>query len=420
MLPVVFDPLWRLAPGAADLLLAQLQRVEQRQRRRRAADAARYADSVDCLAANLSAAHLAAPGHAVTVPTHTTASARSPVFGRGFNAALETAERAGLLVRGRAGPFSTVRLSPAGLEILPPPTWAGLRVAAAPSPLLLRGAKDARGRAPALPVPDTPETRRMAAEVRTLSEWLGGIPVTLAGASGWAQPTPDGSRLRVVSTRHTACVRIFNGGRMDWGGRLYRGWWLAMSKADRLARVRIGGEPLAEIDYSGMFLRLAYRHARAAWPFGETEDPYLVAPFADRAHRAGMKACTLALLNGAKGRQFPDGAADQFPAGTRPAQVYAAIRGRHPALQTAGAFGAALGHTLTRTESDLMVRLLLRLRREKLAALPIHDALVTPVSHAQGVAEVMQGEALRALGCNLPVRIYTQGQVSASGLHLHE
>jgi len=404
-LPVAFDPLWRLAPGASAKFLETLYRLERRQRRRRAGDAARFAESVDCLAANLCAAHLAAPGHALAVLVHPTASARSPVFGRGFNSALDTAARAGLLVRGRAGAVTVVRATRAILDLVPPPAWSGLRLVGRPSPLVLRGVKDAWGRAETLPIPDTAETRRMAAEVGELSEWLGGLPVTLSGSAGWAAPSPDGSRLRVVTTGHTACVRIFNGGRMDWGGRLYRGWWLALPKHDRFTRVRIGGEVPVEIDFSGMFLRLAYHWAGAAWPWRAAEDPYLAGPFNEEEHRAGMKACTLALLNGARGCQFPDGVAELFPAGTRPAEVYRAIRGRHPALQEAGAFGASLGHTLTRVESDLMVQVLLRLRREELGALPIHDALVTGASNARRVAEVMEGEALRALGCSLPVRV---------------
>jgi hypothetical protein len=366
-------------------------------------DAARFRESVDCLAANVCAAHLAAPGHPLTVLTHPTSSARSPVFGRGFNSALDTAERAGLLVRGRAGVFTTVTATPALLEILPATAWSALRLAGRPPPLILRGVKDEWGRAPVLPVPDTADTRRMAQEVLEVSEWLGSLDVTLAGAAGWTDRAPDGKRLRVATTGHTACLRIFNGGRMDWGGRLYRGWWLTLSKRERFARIRIDGRPVVELDYTGAFLRLAYHHAGVAWPFGEQEDPYLAAPFTVDAARAGMKACTLALLNGAKGRHFPDQAAELFAPGVKAGEVFKAIRGKHRELQRAGTFGGSVGHALTYLESGLMMRVLLRLRRDGLAALPIHDALVTSASNARRVTEIMEGEALRALGCHLPV-----------------
>lgn len=130
-----------------------------------------------------------------------------------------------------------------------------------------------------------------------------------------------------------------------------------------------------------------------------------------------MKACTLALLNGAKGQQIPDGAADLFQAGTKSTDVYKAIRTKHPALLATGAKGATMGQALARTESDLIVQVLLRLCDEKLGALPIHDALVTSASNARRVAEVMEGEALRALGCNLPVSIHRD--LSASSLQVH-
>jgi hypothetical protein len=66
--PVTFDTQWRLRPGASATLLAELRR-EHRLRQRRADDAARFVESVDCLAANLMAVQLAAPGHALTVLT---------------------------------------------------------------------------------------------------------------------------------------------------------------------------------------------------------------------------------------------------------------------------------------------------------------------------------------------------------------
>src|SRR5688572_16611731 len=188
-LPAAIDPLWRLPAAATSDLLTTLSAAEGRQRRRRPADAERYAVAVNCLAANLCALQLVVPGHALTVLTHPSASARSPVFGRGFNSALAAAERCGLLTRGRQGVFGTVTPMATLFQLLPPPSWAALSRVAPPAALLLRGAKDAHGRAPLLPFEYTPELLRMEQEVRELSAWLASLPVTKGGAEGWTKPT---------------------------------------------------------------------------------------------------------------------------------------------------------------------------------------------------------------------------------------
>lgn len=94
-----------------------------------------------------------------------------------------------------------------------------------------------------------------------------------------------------------------------------------------------------------------------------------------------------------------------FLSGTRPGEVYQAIRAKHRQLDRAGAFGSSLGHQLARTESDLMLALLARLRAAGLPSLPIHDAVVCAVSKAPFVAEVMEQTAGDLLGCTLPVAV---------------
>lgn len=379
--------------------------AERRKRRRREADAARHALAVECLAANLCAADLAAPGWPITVHVHPRASARSTVFGLGFNAALRAAEDCGFLELQRSGVYSTARATGALLNLLGVREWSRLSLAAPAAPLVLRGPKDAHGRAPVLDFELTPELRRMAGEVETLSAWFASLAVSREGAQGWTAATRDGTRLRLTTSMHSACVRIFNNGTFAHGGRLYHSWWLALSKAERFADVRIAGEPVAECDFVSMYVRLAYRAVGLSWPFSDADDPYLCGPYSTALERSGLKACTLALLNGVRGSQFPNNVAPNFPDGAKPSQVYSAIREKHGALAARGAFRGTLGHELARTESDFMVELLLTLRDLEIPALPIHDALLVPRSRAARVAALMEELVQRSLGCALPVKI---------------
>ena len=57
--------------------------------------------------------------------------------------------------------------------------------------------------------------------------------------------------------------------RFDLSGRLFGGFWQGLKRARR-AGIRIDGEPVATIDYSSMFARLAYASKGAEPPAGET------------------------------------------------------------------------------------------------------------------------------------------------------
>jgi hypothetical protein len=56
--------------------------------------------------------------------------------------------------------------------------------------------------------------------------------------------------------------------RFDQNGRLFGGFWMNL-KSGRRANIRINGEPVATLDYSSMFTRLAYARLRATPPVGD-------------------------------------------------------------------------------------------------------------------------------------------------------
>jgi hypothetical protein len=409
---VAFDPFVRVGEGTEleRTTLAAfrecLAREERRERRRRPSDAARHADAVSCLLANVVAAELALPGLALAVRRRARDGGRvvtdAPVFGSGLNSALAAGERAGLFIPGKLGVYSVAEPT-AELLAMIPRSSLGITSATDQPAIILRGRKDAEGRAPMLPF-DPASVAREAGDMSAVNKWLRQLPLEILGPPAWVVPTRDARVVRVVTSHARACSRIFINGTFTQGGRLYRPCWLGMRKAERFERIRLGGERIAEVDYRSMFLRLAYRAAGLAWPFPAGEDGYAPASASDE-ERAGLKTCTNALLHGARGRQFPAETAGRFSPATLPRDVYAAIRARHPALQAAGVFGSLIGHELTRAESDLMVALLLWCRDHGLPALGVHDALLVPASRAEETRAAMQRVATERLGCALPARI---------------
>jgi hypothetical protein len=74
------------------------------------------------------------------------------------------------------------------------------------------------------------------------------------------------------------------------GGRLFGGFWINLKK-HRRAHIRIQGEPLVLLDFSSMFLRLAYANVKAGCL--TDPDPYDLTGFLDGydndLHRKGAK-----------------------------------------------------------------------------------------------------------------------------------
>jgi hypothetical protein len=413
VLAVTFDAHIRVAEGtelhriALPAFSAALAEAESRQRGRRVADAARYAEAVSCLLANVATVQLAAPGLALAVRRRERDGGRvasdPSVYGNGLNAAVIAGERAGLFTPGRVGFYSVCAPTDKLLAMLPPLDVHQVRVAGDLPSILLRGVKCKYGRAPALSF-EPAEVARELQEMTHMNAWLAGLQIEILDGSAWTVATHDPRLVRVASRHHRTCTRIFTGGTFAHGGRLYRPYWLGMTKAERFARLRIDGEPIAEVDYRAMFLRLAYRAAGALWPFDGDEDGYAPPGVSDE-ERSGLKAFTNAFLHGLRGRQFPADVAANFASGTRPSDVAAAIRSRHPALDRAGFLGSNIGHQLTRMESNLMVALLLRCRDLGVSALGVHDALLVPASRADQAQEIMESSAAEYLGCELPARV---------------
>jgi hypothetical protein len=105
-------------------------------------------------------------------------------------------------------------------------------------------------------------------------------------------------------------------------------------------------------------------------------------------HREGVKVLINALLN----RQgpltrYPKGCAALFPKGMPAAAARKCVREFHAPV--ACQFEKGAGLRLFRTESDILVAVLLRCRAAGLPALPMHDAIFVPASRTDEAKAIM-------------------------------
>lgn len=247
---------------------------------------------------------------------------------------------------------------------------------------------------------DTPETSRYREEMATINAALRGADVGML---------PDGGPPVLTSLRELR--RCFNLPawspegleRFDLGGRLFGGWWQGLEKPRRKS-IRLDGEPIADLDFSSMFLRLAYLEAGASPPDG---DLYAlgVSGLSDRRWRDGVKKTANAMMfRTTPMLRLPQDAKDDLPPGVSCAKVRAAILARHPAL--APVFETGTGFRLMFLESQILVSALLRLIAEGVTAvLPMHDGLMCPRSKTDQVLQVMGDAAEQIVGYRLPITL---------------
>jgi len=208
--------------------------------------------------------------------------------------------------------------------------------------------------------------------------------------------------------------------RFDLGGRLFGGFWTNLASSRR-GSIRIEGEPIADLDYSSMFARLAYARVGAVPP---SDDLYAIPGL--EAYRSGVKlAFNIFLFDSKRARRkwpkdemgigvgtdadakaSPNSEAARFegllPAGWESTKrLRTAILDKHPALGKA--FGRRLGYGLMFAESCVLMAVLEELMQRGIVALPLHDGLLCGQSRKEEAAEVMRSKAIEVTGAAIPV-----------------
>ena len=245
---------------------------------------------------------------------------------------------------------------------------------------------------------DTPESERYRAEMGRINDALTAADLSLE--QGNAPTTP---------TRLRALRRVFNlppdapegAQRFDHGGRLFGGWWQGLPSIRRHA-IRIKGEPVADLDFASMFLRLAYVEAGLTPPAG---DLYASVPgLSEPRWRPGVKKVVSAMLfRSSPLTRAPRGTRSMLPSGFPASQLRSSILAAHPAL--AEIFETGIGLRLMFQESQVLVAALLALADKGIPALPMHDGLMVAGSKDDLAARIMGDAAEAITGHRLPISL---------------
>ncbi len=218
--------------------------------------------------------------------------------------------------------------------------------------------------------PNTAETIRWRAEMKTIN-------ARLAAAD-----------LRDITLPHVGVRflrRTFNVD-FDHGGRLYGAFWQSMRGAERLAKLRIGGEEVAEIDMRSAAVRFVY--AMQGHELPADQDAYAVDNPSLQGCREGLKKVLNAMLSTrAPLLRFPKDTKALFPRNATIAAVTRSLIERHQPI--ADTFGTGVGLRAMKQEAAVVVATLLALGERGVVALPVHDALVVRRSDLDIAKEVL-------------------------------
>ncbi|EFO32979.1 conserved hypothetical protein [Roseibium sp. TrichSKD4] len=134
----------------------------------------------------------------------------------------------------------------------------------------------------------------------------------------------------------------------EFHGRLYGGFWMTLKAVER-HRIRIDGESITDLDFAGMFPRLAYLSVGEEPPQG---DLYSVPGLED--HREGAKAGLSALLSyPTQMKSLPTRLKAMLPEGWTASRLRSAYAEHHP--QLVPFFEKDFGLDLMFTESKILL-----------------------------------------------------------------
>lgn len=189
--------------------------------------------------------------------------------------------------------------------------------------------------------------------------------------------------------------RIFNNARFDHGGRLEGGFWQQMSKTDRFETIEISGEPVVELDYQQMSLSVAYGLSGHPLPDGDLYALDKLQSVWDDTVRKRVKQYTNALIHRPSPMKrrpteieplmVPEGSTEREITAMTVRQM---ILNKHKPIEAW--FETGRGMELMFHESEILLGVLEALMSEDIVGLPIHDAVLVPLSAGDRAEAVMK------------------------------
>jgi hypothetical protein len=191
---------------------------------------------------------------------------------------------------------------------------------------------------------------------------------------------PEKQGQPVAYLAQNSLYRVFNG---VWrrGGRFYGPWWQNIPKRDR-DHIKMDGLPTIEEDYEQLHPRLLYR--MAGKPLHG--DAYTL----DGWERDLCKIAFNVLLNAANYRAALGAVTNEIGGqGSRrkAVKLIAAIKRHHAPVKHY--FNSGVGRELQNLDSRIAEDVMLRLRKQGIVSLPIHDSFIVPANDQGVLLEAM-------------------------------
>ena len=206
---------------------------------------------------------------------------------------------------------------------------------------------------------------------------------------------------QLLDLRRIQLVRIFSRGSLNKGGRFYRGWWQGIPSKYR-PHIRINGKKTVEVDYSAMHLRMLY--ARAGIDYPPDKDPYDLGlddwKGKQDPRRKIIKVIINAMLNDEDGI-FKLNKSQQNTLSLDNKGFSDVLRKAHPKL--AEHIAAGIGLELQKLDSDIAEEVMLRLTREGIPCLPVHDSFIVSAGFELALREMLQVVFIHFVGVTTSV-----------------
>jgi len=182
--------------------------------------------------------------------------------------------------------------------------------------------------------------------------------------------------------------RVFNRGSKDFdkGGRFYGPYYQGMPSKFR-KHIYIDGKKTVEWDYSGLHIRMLYHQLGLEF----NEDPYSIG---DGSQRDEYKLVSLISINAQKRGShiavrdaLKNAGFDTAQDLTQICQMMEDFKALHAPIQEFLFSGAGIG--LQNTDSRIMEKIMMRLHKARIPALPIHDSTIVQEEHSARLQKIM-------------------------------
>jgi hypothetical protein len=183
-------------------------------------------------------------------------------------------------------------------------------------------------------------------------------------------------------------TRIFSRGSLEKGGRFYRGWWQGIPERHR-PHIRIDGNKVVEVDFSGVAPRIIYGQAGVSIPIDF--DPYNVGLDAwegKKDHRRPLVKQFLNAMINDEDNVYRLGSAEAKILGLNHKQLLKQIELTHAPISDSLQSGAGLNAQFI--ESIIAEKVMLDLLEQDVVVLPIHDSFIVRLGFANDLRESMQ------------------------------